>query len=896
MNAFCQNLLTASIHGSIVILAVMLLRLVLKRTPRKYICFLWMLAGIRLLMPISVQSAFSLQPSNVTLPAISSKLVWILWACAAAVIVLVSLSAYLRLQKQVKDAVEVPGGYESDKIETAFVLGFIKPKIYIPSGMSQSARKQILAHERTHLEKGDHWIKMIAFIALALHWFNPLVWVAYLMLCKDIEIACDERVVQFMELGERKAYASALLQCSTNQVYYAACPVAFGEVSVKYRIQSALHYRKPAFWMSLLGVMAVAFVTLCLLTNPAQAASNDQAELQRSSSQTPESVALPTMPELEPNPDWGVTMYLDATSPTGGYLACIVEERFIQSSENIAVDNVYLERWDGIEWERVPGPDPYYSLAKIRIGFAASRDCTVSDYGQDVDWSLSYGALPAGDYRAVMTVGSDTDSATFQTSFHIYREKLPDEEENALTRCANALSTFTSNSYYSVLLSEESPDGNLQPVMHLLRNGTGSSITHFYGEFQVSQGETSSEDPLFSQWESTYRLDQNRKFLFPVGKSKISQEEITFLSVWADFSGKVHHGTDTFRFKTDGTLDSIERLDETIGEDGSVSGHVRNRMEVVKASNYLVGSVSTYEPQDSFVAMQRSPWSIFFRVDDDLLKGYGGEVWLGVNLIGVSKITTDCNYWIEKWENDRWQRLGDPNQEGSWGTDTIKVMGQTTVINVDWSDTYGTLEAGTYRMGKHFYQEGDSIIQYAEFSIPLAGGIHGEGGEEALARVDAAIEALKQKGFRMEKYQCSGNSYFSNEDLDEVIWRYDGSEVYDFYGSQGYRHSVADSDVMFESWAKRSYWNEPYDSYYFSKDYSVISDREIRFAHSFSQSSAHNTLEVYTYLFDETGSLCEIDVDYRYYDGQIGTASRYVVTDTPESEIKTWVEKVKAEQ
>lgn len=285
MNAFCQNLLTASIHGSIVILAVMLLRLVLKRTPRKYICFLWMLAGIRLLMPISVQSAFSLQPSNVTLPAISSKLVWILWACAAAVIVLVSLSAYLRLQKQIKDAVAVPGGYESDKIETAFVLGFIKPKIYIPSGMSQSARKQILAHERTHLEKGDHWIKMIAFIALALHWFNPLVWVAYLMLCKDIEIACDERVVQFMELGERKAYASALLQCSTNQVYYAACPVAFGEVSVKYRIQSALHYRKPAFWMSLLGVMAVAFVTLCLLTNPAQAASNDQAELQRSSSQ-----------------------------------------------------------------------------------------------------------------------------------------------------------------------------------------------------------------------------------------------------------------------------------------------------------------------------------------------------------------------------------------------------------------------------------------------------------------------------------------------------------------------------------------------------------------------------------------------------------------------------------
>ena len=258
MIRFYQNLLTASIHGSVVILAVMLLRLLLKKTPRKYICFLWMLAGIRLLMPISVQSAFSLQPTSIRLPAISSQLVWIVWGCVAALIVAGSLLAYLRLQKQVKGAVKVRGGYESDQIETAFVLGFFKPKIYIPSGMSPAARTQILAHERTHLEKGDHWIKVIAFLALALHWFNPLVWVAYLMLCKDIEIACDERVVQFMELDERKQYASALLQCSTNRIYYAACPVAFGEVSVKYRIQSALSYRKPAVWMSLMGVLSIA--------------------------------------------------------------------------------------------------------------------------------------------------------------------------------------------------------------------------------------------------------------------------------------------------------------------------------------------------------------------------------------------------------------------------------------------------------------------------------------------------------------------------------------------------------------------------------------------------------------------------------------------------------------
>ncbi len=903
MNAFCQNLLTASIHGSIVILAVMLLRLVLKRTPRKYICFLWMLAGIRLLMPISVQSSFSLQPGTICLPALSSNLVWILWGCVAAVIILISISAYLRLQRKVKGAVKVRGGYESDNIETAFVLGFFKPKIYIPSGMSTATQKQILAHERTHLEKGDHWIKVIAFIALALHWFNPLVWAAYLMLCKDIEIACDERVVQFMELGERKAYASALLQCSTNQVYYAACPVAFGEVSVKYRIKSALNYHKPAFLMSLLGVLSIAFVTLCLLTNPAQAVSDGQTELQQSSHQEPESLTFAAAPELEPNPDWGVTLYMDATTPSSGHLACIVEERFILDSECIMAENAYIERWNGTDWERVQGPDPYYSLVEGNTWFAQSRDYTVADYGWDVDWSLNYGALSAGDYRVVITLSSETESATFQTGFRIYREKLPDAEEDALTRCSNALNALSISNYYTVLLSEESPAGTIRPVKQLRRNGSDSSVTYFYGEYEVSTGQLDGNDYPFSTWAEDYLPNQNRRFLFPEGKSEISQEKISFCSAWADFSGTIHHGEDTFRFKADGTLESVERIDETIDTDGNATNRIHIRMDTGSASSSTVTLPNQYEPEDSFAAMQRSPWGIFFRVDDDLLKSWGGEVWIGTNATGVSKITTDCNYWIEKWETNHWQRLGDANQEGSWGTDTIKVMGQTTVLNVDWSDAYGELDAGTYRMGKHFYKEGEAIIQYAEFSIPLAGGIHGEGIEEALARVDAAIEALKQKGFRMEKYYENGSGYhskyYSSEELAEVIWRCDGTEVYDFYDSTGYKHSIAEfgeSDVMYETWCRRSYGNEERESYYFSKDYNVISDREISFAHSFSQQSSFDPIRIYTYLFDEDGMLREIREGYRSSDGQARYSARYVVTDTPESEIKTWVEKVKAEQ
>lgn len=332
MNTLFQNILTASFHGSIVILVVMLLRLVLKKTPRKYICLLWLLAGLRLLMPFQIQSDLSLQPSAdpvaqvqqlnhsqtsaapedfspadldvpapvqtpEALPGIQTPVTTVIsstpshapetapepdtgfdflsvlpwfWLGIACCFGIYSLYTYLTLKLKVREAVKIPGGWECDRIETAFILGFIRPNIYIPMGMTPEEQRYILAHERTHLDKGDHWFKMVGFLALALHWFNPLVWAAYILLCKDIEIACDERVVQFMELEERKAYSAALLNCSTNRAHFAACPVAFGEVSVKERIKSVLSYKKPGFWISLVGVIAIVFVAVCLVTSPAR--------------------------------------------------------------------------------------------------------------------------------------------------------------------------------------------------------------------------------------------------------------------------------------------------------------------------------------------------------------------------------------------------------------------------------------------------------------------------------------------------------------------------------------------------------------------------------------------------------------------------------------------------
>lgn len=330
MQTLFQNVLTASFHGSIVIGAVCLLRPLLKKTPKKFLCLLWMLAFVRLLMPFEIQSDFSLQPETVavaeerimtesglvpeaeTVPLLEGEapqimtgqeilpveterqpqtlvsapvqsvkqmenreLDWragisVLWMAVAACFALYCAYSYLKLKLLVRESIRIPGGWECDRIETAFILGFIRPRIYIPMGMSGETRRHILAHEQTHLEKGDHWIKMIGYIALAIHWFNPVVWLAYILLCKDIELACDERVVQFMGLEERKAYSMALLNCSTNRAHFAACPVAFGEVSVKDRIKSVLNYRKPNFWISLLGVIAIIFVAVCLMTSPTE--------------------------------------------------------------------------------------------------------------------------------------------------------------------------------------------------------------------------------------------------------------------------------------------------------------------------------------------------------------------------------------------------------------------------------------------------------------------------------------------------------------------------------------------------------------------------------------------------------------------------------------------------
>lgn len=330
MDTVLSSLLEASFRGSIVILAVVALRFVLKKAPKSLFCLLWLLAGLRLMLPFQIESMFSLQPrledsglivqaehpvqvpdiliqnpdglpldtpvqaptlpeGNWSEPESESFLYYVedgvltgpltfldfagpIWLLGLGVMLVLSLVSYLRLQRRVSEACRCADGcWECPGLETAFVLGFVNPRIYLPTGLSDRERKFIFDHENTHIARHDHISKLLGYLVLSVHWFNPLVWLGYHLLCRDIELACDEHVVKYMDLTQRKAYSNALLTCGTHTSRFAACPVAFGESSPRQRILNVLSYKKPTVWIMGLALIAVIFVSVCLLTSPSDA-------------------------------------------------------------------------------------------------------------------------------------------------------------------------------------------------------------------------------------------------------------------------------------------------------------------------------------------------------------------------------------------------------------------------------------------------------------------------------------------------------------------------------------------------------------------------------------------------------------------------------------------------
>ena len=311
MAAVFLKLLNLSISASWLVLAVLVLRLVSKRSPKWMNVLLWGIVALRLVLPFSIESALSLIPSAETVspvavqsapaPTITSGVsvidnavnpslsehfaavptasvnplyVWTeiagwVWLIGLGAMLLYALASYLRLRRRVSVSLPIQDNiYLCDAISSPFILGVVKPHIYLPSGLDEVQRQNVLSHERAHLARRDHWWKPLGFALLAVYWFNPVLWLAYTLLCRDIELACDERVIRTMDESAVKTYSTVLLACSMPRKAVITCPLAFGEVGVKERVKNALHYKKPAFWVVAASVAVCVVVAVCFLTNP----------------------------------------------------------------------------------------------------------------------------------------------------------------------------------------------------------------------------------------------------------------------------------------------------------------------------------------------------------------------------------------------------------------------------------------------------------------------------------------------------------------------------------------------------------------------------------------------------------------------------------------------------
>ncbi len=298
---FC-GFLNVSISGSLVICVILLLRFLLQRGSKSLNCVFWLAAFVRLLLPFQIQTAWSLLP---VMPSVSSNetqlvgkadvmlngslpefipqatvinsrdvvvdyvaILGVVWTVGMVAMLLYMVISYVVLRCKVRVAVQIEKNvYRIEGLRSAFLLGYFAPKIYLPTDLDQRSSELVIAHELMHKKRGDNWLLLLGFLCLAVHWFNPLVWLAYVLLCRDVEAACDEKIVGKLGAEEKKAYCTALLACGKTTLK-AACPVAFGECSIRQRIKNVLSTKKTALWISVIAVVAVLFVSFFLMTDP----------------------------------------------------------------------------------------------------------------------------------------------------------------------------------------------------------------------------------------------------------------------------------------------------------------------------------------------------------------------------------------------------------------------------------------------------------------------------------------------------------------------------------------------------------------------------------------------------------------------------------------------------
>ncbi|MBQ2841804.1 MAG: hypothetical protein IJE72_02060 [Clostridia bacterium] len=679
MADFFLELVNISITAGYIILAVIFLRLIFRKIPKKFICLLWGIAGIRLVFPFSIESTLSLIPSTKTIPdniamaevpAISSGInavnstlnpiiadtltpnpgdsvnpVQVLSAVAANIwlvgiilILLYGIISYIKVRKSVKTAVLLENNvWQSENVVSPFILGIINPKIYIPFNMEAETRDYVIAHENAHFRRRDHWIKPLGFLVLAVHWFNPLVWVAYILLCRDIEAACDEKVIAHMDGDLRKEYATALLECAVNRRRIAACPLAFGEVSVKNRIRYVMNYKKPAFWVIILAIIACVVASVCFLTNP----------------------------ETKEYYDPGYRLIIDVweddwVTETKSLKAEIGNKVTLDNGTKFEITLVDLQR-DEIE-VKLSGT-PLYSDSSNR----ATGNFVLNLYN-----SLS----------------CKTNNGETVTVEYIKMQSLDDAVTAAIMEhnSGKYLQGSYACSYHEILATEvigEASKDNAEKIT--------AYIIAAYGEYKWHDGNVESvsggSGPIaltFSVEDTGYKL----------------------LEYWEAEDGRYY-------------VDSIrEKFPSSVAESVIKDPHTVSELCHEKAEAYFnnISQIAENKAYNSKAYSSSDEVEVY--VDDITF----GEEFFGVTLHLENKssetVITGRPFWVYRYENNEWGSCA-PAEGLAWTTEGLLILpGQTRELYCDLS-LFDVSKNGCYRLEKTFYVNGEEHTATVEFVIDI---------------------------------------------------------------------------------------------------------------------------------------------------------------------------------
>lgn len=777
MTELFLQILNMSLSASWLVLAVVALRFLLKKAPKWVNVLLWGLVAFRLVCPFTLESALSLIPSAEVIspeimtdatPTITTGIeavnsyvnpiltetfapepaasanplqIWIpiasiLWCIGMALMLLYTAASYGRLRYRVRMAIRVKGNiYLSEYVDSPFVLGIFKPKIYLPYHMDEPDRTHVIAHERTHIRRRDHWWKPLGFLLLTVHWFNPVMWAAYILLCRDIELACDERVIKELGTDQRADYSQALLHCSVSHRSIAACPLAFGEVGVKERVKNVLSYKKPAFWVIVLCLVVVVIVSVCFLTDPLNDDLIQQVVEQDGYtiiSQESKNINLVIQKAWLPED----CLTLDGHT---------FEEKEIVPYSAYA-DNVLYLKHVGYEDETkehltftfdfvTESPEDGKLLLPYQV--STENGQITKTYNCDVLRNEVWDNKETYSDAAYLLIPDSGGSFCVNIRTEIY--------ENAGHHIAFMLTDFNELTYEDG--SPESADASDLPITMVLYDAfrTRAFLTfHYSGSLsdnglQISEAYT-LEQLVNGSWEELPRLSENPE-LHPVVEVDSANYDAWNSLSWEEDYGRLPDGT--YRIKKDITLTTDAGSTETrpYYAEFTIGGTAEDYV-TLKPEDITPTGATLYEQEN---------------VDDTMDLIYdAGE-----------------GYWLETLQDSQWTYLEPTSYvEPTFENEKRYIYAlhySSGHMELDWSHLYGELPAGTYRIAREVTYTGGAYpivcTVYAEFAVGSDWGI------------DLFLDRISENGitvnFLMDDSLQAGEYFYAGSTLqvkERTVW------------------------------------------------------------------------------------------------------------------------------